>query len=101
MSINDMMKLQGVGAASPIAPGNQAASDALRQSAKAPAEPKAKAKEGVAVEVSNNVSAGEPPVAADRVQEVRSALQDGTYPIVPAQIADAMIAARLSLTVTS
>jgi len=95
------MKLQGVGAASRVAPSNQAAVDTQRQANKASAEPKAKAKEGVAVEVSNSVTAGEPPVATDRVQEIRSALQDGTYPIVPAQIADAMIAARLSLTVTS
>jgi negative regulator of flagellin synthesis FlgM len=31
------------------------------------------------------------------VQEIRNALRDGSYPLVPAKIADAMIAAQVSL----
>lgn len=39
-------------------------------------------------------SAGEaPPADATRVQEIRKAVEQGRYPIVPARIADAMIAA--------
>jgi len=38
-----------------------------------------------------------PPVDAERVQEIRNALRDGSYPLVPAKIADAMIAAQVSL----
>lgn len=37
------------------------------------------------------------PVDHERVAEIREALRDGTYPIVPARIADALIAARLTL----
>lgn len=37
------------------------------------------------------------PVDHERVAEIREALRDGTYPIVPAKIADALIAARLTL----
>lgn len=48
---------------------------------------------GVAVEVSAPVQSG-PPIDTDRVAEIRSALRDGTYPLVPTKIADAMIAAQ-------
>ena len=37
------------------------------------------------------------PVDQDRVAQIRDALRDGTYPIVPAKIADALIAAKLAL----
>ena len=49
---------------------------------------------GVAVEIATP-AANKPPVDNDRVAEIRSALRDGTYPLVPAKIADAMIAAQL------
>jgi len=49
---------------------------------------------GVTVEIMTPVENG-PPVDTDRVAEIRSALRDGTYPLVPAKIADAMIAAQL------
>lgn len=39
------------------------------------------------------VAAGEPPIDADRVTEIRKAVEQGTYPIVPTKVADAMIAA--------
>ena len=48
---------------------------------------------GVSVEVAAPVQSG-PPVDNDRVAEIRSALRDGTYPLVPAKIADAIIAAQ-------
>ena len=48
---------------------------------------------GVSVEVAAPVQSG-PPVDTDRVAEIRSALRDGTYPLVPTKIADAMIAAQ-------
>jgi negative regulator of flagellin synthesis FlgM len=40
---------------------------------------------------------GQPPVDAERVKQIRQAIEDGTYPIVPARVADAMIAAGLLL----
>ena len=58
---------------------------------------KSAAQDGVAVELAPLVDAGEPPVDTDRVSEIRAALKDGTYPILPARIADAMIAARIAM----
>lgn len=44
-----------------------------------------------------NAAGGEtpatPPVEAERIAEIRKAIDRGTYPIVPTRIADAMIAA--------
>ena len=43
-------------------------------------------------------SAGsEAPVDHDRVAEIRNAIEQGRYPVVPTKIADAMIAAGLQL----
>lgn len=39
--------------------------------------------------------AAQPPVDMDRVQQIRRALQEGRYPLVPAKIADRMIAAQM------
>jgi len=50
----------------------------------------------VAVEITSPAQSG-PPIDTSRVAEIRSALLDGTYPLVPAKIADAMIAAQLKL----
>lgn len=41
--------------------------------------------------------AGPVPVNSDRVKEIRKAIESGTYPIAPAKISDAMIAAGLML----
>ncbi len=51
---------------------------------------------GVAIEVGTAVDSSKPPFDNERVQEIRDALRDGSYPLVPTKIADAMIAARLS-----
>lgn len=40
---------------------------------------------------------GEAPVDAERVAQIRKAIETGRYPVVPARIADAMIAAGLLL----
>lgn len=49
-------------------------------------------------EVRNNpLDPGEPPVDAERVAQIRKAIENGSYPVVPAKIADAMIAAGLLL----
>lgn len=42
---------------------------------------------------------GEAPVDADRVSLIRKAIENGTYPILPTKVADAMIAAGLLLKV--
>lgn len=49
-------------------------------------------------EVRNNpLDPGDPPVDAERVAQIRKAIENGSYPVVPAKIADAMIAAGLLL----
>ncbi|OZA93012.1 flagellar biosynthesis anti-sigma factor FlgM [Altererythrobacter sp. H2] len=53
--------------------------------------------EGVQVELGATPDSAAPPVDRERVNQIRDALREGSYPIVPAKIADAMIAARLVL----
>ncbi len=53
------------------------------------------------VATSLNVSAGTAPVDQDRVAQIRQAVQDGTYPVIPTKISDAMIAAGVMLRKTS
>lgn len=50
------------------------------------------------VERSDALNPGEAaPVDAERVAVIRSAIERGAYPVVPARIADAMIAAQMLL----
>ncbi|GGC40847.1 hypothetical protein GCM10011371_30330 [Novosphingobium marinum] len=42
---------------------------------------------------SDMLSAGNPPVDSDRVAAIRKAIETGTYPVIPAKVADAIIAA--------
>ena len=50
---------------------------------------------GLSVETALLRAALEAPVEYDRVREIRDALREGTYPLNPAKIADAIIASRL------
>ena len=43
------------------------------------------------------LSAGSAPVDADRVSAIRKAIANGSYPLIPTKISDAMIAAGLTL----
>ena len=45
------------------------------------------------------VAAGEPPVNTNRVQVIAKAIEQDRYPVIPMQVADAMIAAGLLLRV--
>jgi negative regulator of flagellin synthesis FlgM len=49
------------------------------------------------VETSAAVKAGAAPVDQERVRTIRHAVETGTYPVFPAKIADAMIAAGMLL----
>lgn len=42
-----------------------------------------------------SAAAAKPPVQTDRVAEIKRAIANGTFPILPAKIADAMIALKL------
>jgi negative regulator of flagellin synthesis FlgM len=43
------------------------------------------------------LDAGAPPIDTDRVAVIRKAVEDGHYPVIPARVADAVIAAGLLL----
>ncbi len=49
------------------------------------------------VETSLTTSAGPIPVDQSRVAQIRDAVQNGTYPVIPTRIGDAMIAAGVML----
>ncbi|MEJ2457885.1 MAG: flagellar biosynthesis anti-sigma factor FlgM [Novosphingobium sp.] len=50
-----------------------------------------------AVETSDALNPGTAPVDTDRVKAIRDAVESGSYPLIPAKIADAMIAAGVML----
>lgn len=49
------------------------------------------------VETSSALNPGAAPVDTDRVATVKKAVESGSYPLIPAKIADAMIAAGVML----
>jgi len=55
---------------------------------------------GISIEIGTRAAAAlepsAPPVDRERVAEIRKALEEGRYPLVPTRIADAMIAAPVS-----
>lgn len=63
----------------------------------APAASAASTSAAPQVETSDAVKAGSAPVDTDRVATIRRAIENGTYPIIPTRIADAMIAAGMLL----
>jgi negative regulator of flagellin synthesis FlgM len=96
----ELSKLQGIGPARALSDSDRAAAAARPASASASAA-SAYAKPGVAVEIgaASEVDLASPPVDPERVEKIRNALREGTYPLVPAKIADAMIAAQVSFAV--
>lgn len=75
----------------------RAVSDTAKNTAPV-AAPAPTAAQPAMVDRSDALSAGEkPPVANERVAEIRAAVKDGSYPLVPTTVADAMIAAGFML----
>lgn len=69
------------------------------QAASAPASQPHARSAGISVEANAGYETAQPPVDSARVSQIRAAIESGTYPVVPARIADAMIAARLFLSI--
>lgn len=90
----ELSKLSSVSAARAVTPGERAQIEARTRPAAAAAPG---ATPGISLEVSGAAEAASPPVDAERVSQIREALRDGSYPLVPTRIADAMIAAQVSL----
>lgn len=91
----ELSKLQAASAPRPLSESDRTQLNAP-PSSRATGTPSSTVQPGVAIEVGEAVDASKPPFDNERVAQVRDALRDGNYPLVPAQIADAMIAARLS-----
>lgn len=66
---------------------------------KSDARPRAEASAGAVVQSSarDALDPGQPPVDAERVAQIRKAVEQGTYPLVPTKVADAIIAAGVLL----
>jgi len=88
----ELSKLQGIAATRAVSTSDRAQIEARAVAPRSAAAPAS----GVSVEVGETASAASAPVDAERVQQIRAALQDGSYPLVPTQIVDAMIAAQVS-----
>ena len=92
----ELSKLSAVSAARAVT-----ANDRAQIEARAPVKPGSAPapSPGISLEVSGAASAeaARPPVDAERVSQIKAALRDGSYPLVPTKIVDAMIAAQVSL----
>jgi len=82
---------------SPIARSRPVGTDAVRSVRTAlatPGSPAAPMAEPGVLAATPATAAGiAPPVNSERVMQIRTALREGTYPLMPAEVADAMIAA--------
>ncbi len=91
----ELSKLQGVSAPRALSTSERGEID-QRAGARVVQAGDPAAKSGVALEIGSLANTTEPPVDFDRVAKIREALRDGSYPLVPTKIADAIIAARIS-----
>ncbi|MEM1196899.1 MAG: flagellar biosynthesis anti-sigma factor FlgM [Pseudomonadota bacterium] len=94
----EISKLQGISGARALSDSDRTQLETSRNSLARSREAsagKASAAPGVAIEVGAAADPSSPPVDGDRVEKIRKALEDGTYPLVPTKIADAIIAARV------
>ncbi len=94
-----------IGAPRPVGPVQvKTATTAKSATATVDAQSAAVADAGVATQVqrSSALDAGSvAPVDVERVKDIRQAIEKGNYPLVPARIADAMIAAGMLLRTAS
>jgi negative regulator of flagellin synthesis FlgM len=91
----ELSKLQGIAATRALASSERAQIEVRSGSARNPPP----AAPGVSVEIGDVAYTASAPVDAERVQQIRAALRDGSYPLVPTKIVDAMIAAQVSFSV--
>ena len=84
VSLNGTQRLQSA-ASSPVSRAKSVRAVASEDGAAVAAQ---------ASDAAKRTSAGaEPPVDGERVAEIRKAVEQGTYPLLPTKVADAMIAA--------
>ncbi|MEE4199643.1 flagellar biosynthesis anti-sigma factor FlgM [Erythrobacter sp.] len=91
----ELTKLQAITGISPISGADRAGARAGETRAAGGAGAERAGDPGIALEIGARLRAGIPQ-DDNRVAEIREALRDGSYPLIPAKIADAMIAAQFS-----
>jgi|GEM_PF-532993 negative regulator of flagellin synthesis FlgM len=84
-------------APTPAASTGAAPPAAALPAAAPPAPPGASSAAAATVATSDAARAGDVPVDSDRVAQIRKAIEQGHYPVLPARLADAMIAAGMLL----
>lgn len=95
MSSIELNRLQAVTGPRALSEADRTPTETRAQQSRTPPSGST-AQNGVSIEVASTIDSSSPPVDQDRVAEIREALKDGSYPLVPTEIADAMIAAQLS-----
>lgn len=87
-----------IGATRPVGPVQVNTARNAKATAGAPAIATGTTSTAAQVERSEALDAGQSaPVDAERVKVIKQAIESGTYPLTPAKIADAMIAAQMLL----
>lgn len=85
----------------PVRPIGAVDARALGASARSAAAPDGKPvraeKPAAEVALSEAFDPGQPPVDTNRVAEIRKAIEQGTYPVLPTRVADSIIAAGMLL----
>ncbi len=100
MASIELSKLPGVSATRAATASERAQIEARGAAVAAPSSAGTPAgASGISLEVSAVGTSSSPPVDAERVAAIRKALAEGSYPLVPTKIADAMIAAQVSLSI--
>lgn len=95
MPSNEISRIQGPAAARPVGAEPQAGPEVPKRTVQG-ATPDMSA---VKVETASGADIRQIPIDAERVAQIRYALQEGTYPLIPSRTADAMIAARMLLSI--
>ncbi|MGB3470217.1 MAG: flagellar biosynthesis anti-sigma factor FlgM [Erythrobacter sp.] len=98
----ELSKLQGISATRALSESDRSLIDTRSRPVGGPKDTggvRPGATTGVAIEVGASGDVSTPPVDAERVDQIRKAIKDGSYPLVPTKIADAIIAARVGFTV--
>lgn len=81
----------------PVLPASPVDTRAARTTAGGPVRSEKTASPPSGVVISAALDPGAAPIDAERVALIRKAVETGTYPVVPARVADAIIAAGLLL----
>lgn len=95
MAPYDIPRIQGVAAMRPAGRETNAQQSAPKEAQRSIPQDRS----AVKVETAGDGNLRQIPIDAERVAQIRGALQDGTYPLIPAKTADAMIAARMLLAI--